>query len=132
MKLWFTRKTPKDAYDVKAPYDATVEQMLRVAQEVNATPIEVDREIFDFARTFRNGAGLAQAAGPAEPPSVPPAGVTSPPKVSRAMREEMERRVANYRSFQIKLNDAREARIRRTMDEVRAKLSQPMPGPAQH
>jgi hypothetical protein len=36
----------------------------------------------------------------------------------------MERRLANYRAFQKKLNDEREERIRRTMDDVRAKLKQ--------
>jgi hypothetical protein len=36
----------------------------------------------------------------------------------------MERRIADYRAFQIKLNEEREARIRRTMDEVRASLKQ--------
>jgi hypothetical protein len=40
------------------------------------------------------------------------------------MRQEMERRIADYRAFQMKLNDEREARIRRTMDDVRASLKQ--------
>src|SRR5690349_14634537 len=53
MKLWFTKKTPKDIYDGKAPYDATVEQVLRVAREVNATPAEAERDSFDFSQAFR-------------------------------------------------------------------------------
>ena len=130
MKFWFTKKTPKDVYDVKAPYDATVEQMLRVAQEVNATPVEADREVFDFAKAFRDG--TKPAAPAAEPPPVPPVPAMPRPTVSRAMRDEMEQRTANYRAFQVKLNDQREARIRRTMDEVRATLKQqPKSGPAQ-
>ena len=120
MKFWFTKKTPKDVYDGKAPYDATVEQVLRVAQEVSAAPAEAEREIFDFAKAFR------PKAEPSSPASMPPLGAPVPtqPRVSRAAREEMERRIANYRAFQKKLNDEREARIRRTMDDVRAKLKQ--------
>jgi hypothetical protein len=123
MKFWFTKKTPKDAYDGKAPYDATVEQVLRVAQEVNAAPPEADREIFDFAKAFRVKAKPVAPAepSPVEEPAIP---TLSAPRVSRAAREEMERRIASYRAFQMKLNDEREARIRRTMDDVRAKLKQ--------
>lgn len=124
MKFWFTKKTPKDMYDGKAPYDATVEQVLRVAQEVSAAPAETERDTFDFAKAFR-----AKAEPEPVPPSAlssfdPPAAAPVQPRVSRAAREEMERRIANYRAFQKKLNDEREARIRRTMDDVRAKLKQ--------
>jgi hypothetical protein len=122
MKFWFTKKTPKDLYDGKAPYDATVEQVLRVAQEVSTTPAETEREVFDFAKAFR------VRTEPVTPPLSTPLNDApySPavPKVSRAVREEMERRLANYRAFQKKLNDDREERIRRTMDDVRAKLKQ--------
>ena len=123
MKFWFTKKTPKDAYDGKAPYDATVEQVLRVAQEVSAAPAETEREIFDFAKAFHT---KAEPVPPADPAAVEEqAPFVSPrPTVSRAAREEMERRIADYRAFQMKLNEEREARIRRTMDDVRAKLKQ--------
>lgn len=122
MKFWFAKRSPKDAYDGKAPLDATVEQALRVAREVNSNaPAETEREIFDFAKVFQNN-----SAPPAAAPQVEDAApaVLSPPKVSRAMREEMERRIASYRAFQMKLNDEREARIRRTMEDLRAKLQQ--------
>ena len=120
MKFWFTKKTPKDMYDGKAPYDATVEQVLRVAQEVSAAPAETEREVFDFEKAFH------PKIEPALPASIEPQPVPVPtpgqPRVSRAEREEMERRIASYRAFQKKLNDDREERIRRTMDDVRAKL----------
>ncbi len=67
MKFWFTKKTPKDVYDGKAPYDATVEQALRVAQEVSAAPAETEREIFDFAKAFRT---KAEPVPPADPAAV--------------------------------------------------------------
>ncbi|MDQ8730849.1 hypothetical protein [Bradyrhizobium sp. LHD-71] len=130
MKFWFTKKSPQDAFDVKAPYDATVEQTLRVAQEVNAAPVEAERELFDFAEAFRPKAAPAPMPAPTAPPpqrpsaTPPPTTGRSRPTVSRAAREEMERRIANYRAFQIKLNEEREARIRRTMDDVRARLKQ--------
>ena len=124
MKLWFTKKTPKEAYDGKAPYDATVEQVLRVAQEVNAAPAETDREVFDFTEAFRiKPEPVLPAAPTAAVDEQAPFAITRP-TVSRATRQEMERRIADYRAFQIKLNDEREARIRRTMDEVRAHLKQ--------
>jgi hypothetical protein len=123
MKFWFTKKTPKQAYDGKAPYDATVEQVLRVAQEVNAAPAETDREIFDFANAFRTNAEPILPAAPAVVDEQAPFTLTRP-TVSRATRQEMERRIADYRAFQNKLNEEREARIRRTMDEVRAHLKQ--------
>ena len=133
MKFWFTKKTPKDVYDVKAPFDATVEQALRVAEEVNAAPAEADREIFDFVRAFKT----EPIAPPAEPhvPAAPVLSASSLPRpiVSRAERADMERRIADYRAFQKKLNDEREARIRRTMDGVRAQLKQPAaPDRTQH
>jgi hypothetical protein len=119
MKFWFTRKTPKDVYDGKVPYDATVEQVLRVAQEVSTTPAETDREVFDFVKALRPSA--LQDAIPQPTPVTAPWAL-SQPMVSRATRDEMEHRLANYRAFQKKLNDEREARIRRTMDDVRAQL----------
>jgi hypothetical protein len=130
MKFWFTKKTPKDVYDVKAPFDATVEQALRVAQEVNTAPVETDREVFDFIKAFQ-----AAPAGrePAPPQHVPSASALPRPTVSRAARDEMDRRVASYRAFQMRLNEEREARIRRTMDGVRAQLKAPSaPDPASH
>jgi len=124
MKFWFSRKTPKDLYDVKAPYDATVEQTLRVAQEVNATSPDTDRDTFDFARAFRPMSGQNVAPEPVAPPQDLAVVPNPRPTVSRAAREEMELRIASYRAFQMKLNDEREARIRRTMDDVRAQLKQ--------
>jgi hypothetical protein len=123
MKFWFTKKTPKEAYDGKAPYDATVEQVLRVAQEVSAAPAETAPEIFDFANTFRP---RTEPALPTEPAAVneQAPSTLSRPTVSRTERQEMERRVADYRAFQVRLNEEREARIRRTMDEVRENLKQ--------
>ena len=126
MKFWFAKKTPKDAYDGKAPYDATVEQVLRVAQEVSAAPAETERETFDFAKAFLTKPEPVQPPAPAATDEQPPFAL-SRPTVSRAVRQEMERRIADYRAFQIKLNDEREARIRRTMDDVRAKLKQSAP-----
>ena len=131
MKFWFTKKTPKDAYDGKAPYDATVEQVLRVAQEVNAAPAEAEREVFDFAKAFRVKSEPVLPADPVAVEEQAPFSL-SRPMVSRAAREEMERRIAAYRAFQMKLNDEREARIRRTMDDVRAKLKQLAPKPPLH
>ncbi len=63
--------------------------------------------------------------GPAAEPvdALTPSSLTTP-TVSRATREEMERRLASYRAFQMRLNEEREARIRRTMDDVRAQLKQ--------
>ena len=128
MKLWFAKQTPKDVYDVRAPYDATVEQALRVAQELNAAPVEADRDIFDFAKALRPKSEHDLAVEPIAPPTA-----LTRPMVSRAERDEMERRVANYRAFQMKLNDEREARIRRMMDDVRAKLKQSAtPNSTQH
>ncbi len=121
MKFWFSKKTPKDVYDVKAPYDATVEQALRVAQEVNAAAPDADRDVFDFVKALHPNAEPDLITEPIAPPEEL---ATSRPMVSRAAREEMERRIANYRAFQKKLNDEREARIRRTMDDVRASLKQ--------
>lgn len=120
MKFWFTKRTPKDVYDGKAPFDATVEQVLRAVQEVNAAPVETEREDFDFAKALRPQPASAPAtyAAALTPAASPP----GRPAVSRATREEMERRIADYRAFQIRLNEEREARIRRTMDDVRAQL----------
>jgi hypothetical protein len=140
MKFWFTKKTPKGVYDGKAPYDDTVEQVLRVAREMStAAPAEVERDVFDFAKALRPQAeqSFAKALGPQAEPSpaaepVAPVPFVEPvpfvitkPSVSRATRDEMERRLANYRAFQKRLNDEREARIRRTMDDVREQLKKP-------
>ena len=125
MKFWFTnKKTPKDVYDVKAPFDATVEEALRFAQEVSTAPAEADREVFDFVKAFK-----AEPVAPQVEAQIPVIPVISAsdlprPTVSRAERTEMERRIASYRAFQMKLNEEREARIRRTMDGVRAQLKQ--------
>ena len=124
MKFWFSKKTPKDVYDVKAPYDAAVELALRVAQEVNAAAPDADRDIFDFVKAFHPKSEQDLSPELIAPPQELPTLATPRPKVSRAAREEMENRIANYRAFQKKLNDEREARIRRTMDDVRAKLKQ--------
>jgi hypothetical protein len=133
MKFWFSKKTPKDVYDVKAPYDAAVELALRVAQEVNAAAPDADRDVFDFAKALRPKSEPDLSPELIAPPQELPALATPRPMVSRAAREEMEHRIANYRAFQKKLNDDREARIRRTMDDVRAKLKQSAaPNPTQH
>ncbi len=120
MKLWFTKKAPKDVYDGKAPYDATVEQALLVAREVSAAPAEAERDVFDFIKELRP---QAEPSPVPEPVTRDPLSPTKP-TVSRATREEMERRLASYHAFQMKLNEEREARIRRTMDDVRAQLKQ--------
>jgi hypothetical protein len=120
MKLWFTKKAPKDVYDGKAPYDATVEQALLVAREVSAAPAEAERDVFDFVKVLHP---QAEPNPVPEPVTRDPLSPTKP-TVSRATREEMERRLASYRAFQMKLNEEREARIRRTMDDVRAQLKQ--------
>lgn len=120
MKFWFTKKAPKDVHEGKAPYDATVEQALRVAREVSAAPAEAECDVFDFVKALRP---QAEQTPVAEPVTRDPLSLTTP-TVSRATREEMERRVASYRAFQMKLNEEREARIRRTMDDVRAQLKQ--------
>ena len=82
--------------------------------------------MFDFDKAFRVKTEPAVPLLPAPLNDVPldhvPVHSPTVPKVSRAVREEMERRLANYRAFQKKLNDDREERIRRTMDDVRAKL----------
>lgn len=123
MKFWFTRKAPKVVYDGKAPYDATVEQVLRVAREVNTAPTETDGEVFDLIEALHQESA-APPASFAPAPFAPAPFAPGRPTVSRAAREEMERRVASYRAFQIRLNEEREARIRLTMDNVRATLKQ--------
>lgn len=62
-------------------------------------------------------------ASPATPSASRPvrAGAKPVPKPG-PMRAEVERRAANYRAFQIKLNEDREARIRKTMADVRSQL----------
>jgi hypothetical protein len=124
MKFWFSKQTPKEAYDGKAPYDATVEQVLRVVQEVRAAPAEAEREVFDFDKAMRpNATPTAPVAAPATATEASPSSQARPatPGGERAL---MRRRLDNYRAFQIKLNEEREARIRRTMDNLRAKLQQ--------
>jgi hypothetical protein len=129
MKFWFAKKTPRETYDGKAPYDATVEQVLRVAREVSTAPAEAEREVFDFGKAMHPSVAPAAPKAPVTPAapaatneafSVP----TTRTTISRAERAMMERRVADYRAFQMKLNEEREARIRRTMDNLRAKLQQ--------
>lgn len=131
MKFWFTKKTPKDVYDGKAPYDATVERVLRVVQEVRSTPAEADRDVFDFGEAMRPNAEQSPTAQP-DPAPTPYVFAPAPPMVSRTERDEMERRVASYRAFQMKLNDDREARIRRTMEDIRAGLKRSAPDSTQH
>lgn len=106
------------------------------------------RDIFDIFRSLREPvpADAAASAPKTEPPQIDalqvepihaepqigalPPGPAAPP-VSRAvrtgakpgpMRAEVERRAANYRAFQMKLNEDREARIRKTMADVRSQL----------
>ena len=133
MKFWFAnKKSPKEVYDGKAPYDATVEQALRVAREVSTAPAEVEREVFDFGKAMRPS--VATSSPNVVPTPAPPAAPattteafsvpTTRTAISRAERAEMERRVADYRAFQMKRNEEREARVRRTMDNLRAKLQQ--------
>lgn len=151
MKFWFSGKGFKDSReaqaarpaDDKAPFDATVEQTLRAAQAINAAPSEESsktptRDIFDIFSALRAPEPAVAAAPPPETPQIdaPPSG---PPAQSRPaapgptpgskpgprpgpMRAEVERRAANYRAFQMKLNEEREARIRKTMADVRTQL----------
>mgnify|MGYP001385445740 CR=1 FL=1 len=110
------------------------------------------RDIFDIFRTLREPTPTVSAtpAPETEPPQIDalqiepihaepqigalPPGPAAPP-AGRAvrtgakpgpkpgpMRAEVERRAANYRAFQIKLNEDREARIRKTMADVRSQL----------
>lgn len=129
MKFWFTKKAPKQVYDGKAPYDATVEQVLRVAREVNTAPAEADRDVFDFVKALGPQTEQEVTAEPAGVQALS-ASALPRPTVSRATRQEMERRVANYRAFQMKLNEEREARIRRTMDDIRTGLKQSAQDPS--
>jgi hypothetical protein len=126
MKFWFTKKSPKEQYEGKAPFDATVEQVLLVAREVNSAPTETDPDIFDFEKALRPNAEQDATPQPAstETASAQTAFTLPRPTISRATREEMERRKASFRAFQVRLNEEREARIRRTMDDVRAGLKQ--------
>lgn len=124
MKFWFNKKTPREVYDGKAPYDATVEQVLRAVQEVRAAPAESEREVFDFDKAMRpNATPPAPVAAPATAPEVAPSSQARPAAMG-GERALMRRRLDNYRAFQMKLNEEREARIRRTMDNLRAKLQQ--------
>lgn len=119
MKFWFSRKSSK------APYDATVEQTLRFAQEVNSTPSPSEASFADLASALRKaepGTPRPQSLAPPQP--APPASKMTPPSASNSMREELERRTANYRAFQMKLNAEREERMRKTMADVRTSLQQ--------
>ncbi len=124
MKFWFSKKSSK------APYDATVEQTLLFVQEVNAASEQNESQLPDLASALRQP---EHAAPPARPQllKVPPAAVQPPiPRQSAAsntMREELQRRSANYRAFQMKLNEEREERIRKTMSDVRASLQSSAP-----
>lgn len=130
MKFWFSKKGYRETREAKAPFDATVEQTLRAAQDVSATPEEKPaRDIFDIFSTLRQprapGADAALNPDMPRPDARPPSMASSEtgrPAVPRIMRDEMERRAANYRALQMKLNDDREARIRKTMADVRIKL----------
>lgn len=124
MKFWFMRKSPKATYDGQAPYDATVEQVLRVAREMSTEPSDPEHGTFDFAEAFQANAPQTDPSR-REPEMEDTPIAIAPPKVSNAAREEIKRRVENYREFQIKLNEEREARIRRTMEDVRDKLNRP-------
>ena len=125
MKFWFNKKTPREVYDGKAPYDATVEQVLRAVQEVRAAPAEAEREVFDFDKAMRPKiTPTAPVVAPAPAPAVSPSSPARPAEGGE--RALMRRRLDNYRAFQMKLNEEREARIRRTMDNLRAKLQQSM------
>lgn len=119
MKFWFSKKSSK------APYDATVEQTLLFVQEVNAAPEEAESQLPDLATALRQPEHAAPAPRP-QLLQVPPAAVQTPaPRqsaASKSMRDELQRRSANYRAFQMKLNEEREARMRKTMDGVRASL----------
>jgi hypothetical protein len=115
MKFWFSRKSGK------APYDATVEQTLLFAQEVNATSEDANEALLDLATALRqpeHAAPAPQAVQRAKPVPAPLRRAAG----SSAMREELQRRSADYRAFQLKLNEAREERIRKTMADVRASL----------
>jgi hypothetical protein len=111
--------------------------VLRVAQEVRSTPAEADRDVFDFVEAMRPTAEHSPTAEPnliAQPEPAPTPYVFAParPMVSRTERDDMERRVASYRAFQMKLNEDREARIRRTMEDIRAGLKRSAPDSTQH
>lgn len=117
MKFWFSKKSSK------APYDATVEQTLLFVQEVNAASEETESQLPDLATALRQPEHTAPTPRP-QLLQVPPAPTPAPGQsaVSKSMRDELQRRSANYRAFQMKLNEEREARIRKTMDGVRASL----------
>jgi len=124
MKFWFSKKSSK------APYDATVEQTLLFVQEVNATSSESESQLLDLATALRQPEHAAPAPRPQllqVPP--PPAQAPAPRQsaASKSMREELQRRSANYRAFQMKLNEEREERIRKTMNDVRASLQSSAP-----
>jgi hypothetical protein len=134
--------------DDKAAFDATVEQTLRAAQAINEAPPEPAseapaRDIFDIFRSLREPMPAVATAPDTESPQIdalqieptrvepqvdaPSAGRpvrtgAKPGPKPGPMRAEVERRTANYRAFQIKLNEDREARIRKTMADVRSQL----------
>lgn len=123
MKFWFSKKSSK------APYDATVEQTLLFVQEVNAASEESESPLPDLATALRQ----PEHAVPTPPQllQAPPTAAQTPaPRrtaASNSMREELQRRSANYRAFQMRLNEEREERIRKTMSDVRASLQSSAP-----
>lgn len=123
MKFWFSKKGSK------APYDATVEQTLLFVQEVNAASGESESPFPDLATALRQPEHAAPTPRPQLLQVPPPAQAPAPRQsaASKSMREELQRRSANYRAFQMKLNEEREARIRKTMDDVRASLQSSAP-----
>lgn len=118
MKFWFSRKSSK------APYDATVEQTLRFAQEVNSAPLPSEASFADLASAMRKAEPGTPRPSLSPPQPASPASKMTPPSASNSMREELERRTANYRAFQMKLNEEREERMRKTMADVRTSLQQ--------
>jgi hypothetical protein len=120
MKFWFSKKSSK------APYDATVEQTLLFAQEVNATALPSETDFADLASALRQPEHVTPRPQPQPIPASQPAAAAPKvrPSASNSMRDELERRSANYRAFQLKLNEEREARIAKTMADVRASLQQ--------
>ena len=133
--------------DGKTPFDATVEQTLRAAQAINDATSEPlsetpTRDVFDIFSVLRES--KPAGAPDTEPPQIEaltiepkqidaPSLNPAPPQAGHPtrigpkpgpMRAEVERRAANYRAFQMKLNEDREARIRKTMADVRSQLQQ--------
>jgi len=137
----------KAAFDATVEQTLRAAQAINEAPSEPASEAPA-RDIFDIFRTLREPtpAVAATSAPETEPPqpdalqverlhaepqigALPPA--PAAPAASRPvrtgakpgpMRAEVERRAANYRAFQMKLNEDREARIRKTMADVRSQL----------